>query len=1010
MRDRADKIFSAALDLPIDERERFISDACAEETLLHQKVERLLLASEDSGSFMMPGGALHGPIWDDLSTELASVRGAPDPDRIGAYRIIRELGRGGMAVVYLAERADGQFEQQVALKLLKLGRDSEELILRFQQERQILASLNHPAIARLLDGGVTTDGRPFIVMEQVEGEPIDRYCDQHHLTVEERLEFFVQVARAVHYAHQNLVVHRDLKPSNILVTSGGQVKLLDFGIAKLLDQNPPQYAAPTTRSSVRVLTPEYASPEQILGAPITTASDVYQLGLLLYELLCGRRPYQLQKRTPSEVERVICQQVPVLPSVATTSSYDRAEVVELTREEVSKLRGTRPERLRKRLAGDLDMIVMMALRKEPERRYGSAEQLGRDIERHLSGQPVSARRDTFGYRFRKLVQRHRAEAIASFVVALLIVVLIGYYTARLTRERDRARLDAEKATEVSLFLEGLFQVADSSLSRGEEVSAREILDQGADRIRELSDKPRIQVEMQTLLGNIYCRLGMYDRAGSMLEQAMVAHNDLSGDEQLSLAVSLSSLAGVYTNQGRYAEAETLYRRALDIHERLLDSDDLRLARSRCSLASLYIRRDGFAKAEALLEQSHATFQKQMGANHHDVLQSLALLRTIQGRYEEAETLYRQALESRERAFGPEHVDLVPLLRQLSGMARIRSDLAEVEALNRRALTILESNLGPNHPELGLALRRLAASTGLLGNHREAEMLYRRALEIQERALGPHHPLLAATLHSLAGYRGATGGLAEAEQLDLRALTIYEEILGTSHIRVGVILNSLACLATVQGKLREAELYCRRSLEVCQEQEVEHTICALALDTLACIYRDQGKLNASEPLFLEAIEKIEHKYGPEEPNLAEMLRNLAQLRTKQARYNDAESDYKRALSLARKSLDEAPDAPRRQAILASIEVSLGELYQQTGDRGRALAHWNRADELTLAIADGSVQVELLSVRATVLLRLGRVAEALPIVDRVLATGWRRRDLVDLCESNAILIGPTTPQGY
>jgi tetratricopeptide (TPR) repeat protein len=337
-------------------------------------------------------------------------------------------------------------------------------------------------------------------------------------------------------------------------------------------------------------------------------------------------------------------------------------------------------------------------------------------------------------------------------------------------------------------------------------------------------------------------------------------------------------------------------------------------------------------------------------------------------------------------------------------------LAEVEALNRRALTILESNLGPNHPELGLALRRLAASTGLLGNHREAEMLYRRALEIQERALGPHHPLLAATLHSLAGYRGATGGLAEAEQLDLRALTIYEEILGTSHIRVGVILNSLACLATVQGKLREAELYCRRSLEVCQEQEVEHTICALALDTLACIYRDQGKLNASEPLFLEAIEKIEHKYGPEEPNLAEMLRNLAQLRTKQARYNDAESDYKRALSLARKSLDEAPDAPRRQAILASIEVSLGELYQQTGDRGRALAHWNRADELTLAIADGSVQVELLSVRATVLLRLGRVAEARPIVDRVLATGWRRRDLVDLCESNAILIGPTTPQGY
>jgi serine/threonine-protein kinase len=1008
MKDRADKILSAALDLPTDEQRRFISEACAGEGSLQQKVERLLLASEESGGFLAPGGALIGPVWDDLSVELAQHQGAPNPDRIGAYRIIRELGRGGMAVVYLAERADGQFEQKVALKLLKLGRESDELILRFQQERQILASLNHPAIARLLDGGVTQDGRPFIVMEQVAGEPIDHYCDLHCLTVEERLEFFVQVARAVHYAHQNLVVHRDLKPSNILVTNDGQVKLLDFGIAKLLDQETSQYAAPTTRSSVRVLTPEYASPEQILGAPITTASDVYQLGLLLYELLCGRRPYQLEKRTPSEVERVICEQVPMPPSAATTGSNRDAEIAGSPLEEVSRLRRTRPERLRKRLAGDLDMIVMMALRKEPERRYGSAEQLGRDIERHLSGKPVSARKDTLGYRFRKLVQRHRAEAIAAFIVVLLIGVLIGYYTGRLARERDRARLDAEKATEVALFLENLFQVADSSLSRGEEVSAREILDQGAQRIsKELSDRPKIQAEMQTLLGNIYCRLGMYERAGSMLELALEARNDLSGDEQLSLAVSLSSLADVYTNQGRYKEAEPLYLRTLEIHERLLDSDDLRLARSRCNLANLYINSFRTAEAEALLRQSHAEFHRQLGADHPDVMQSLATLRTTQEHFQEAEELTRRVLEIRENALGPEHLEVVPLLKQLSRIVAAQGNLSESEALNRRILTILESHLGLYHPELGLALQRLATCKGALGKHKEAELLFRRSLKIQERTLGPNHPLLASTLHNLAKYRGATGGLAEAEQLDLRSLAIYEEILGKSHRRIAEILNNLAYFAFIRGRSREAEAYCRRGIQIWQEQDGERVIHALTLDTLGCLYRDQGKVNAAEPLFLQAIAIIKMKFGPNELYLAEMLRNLAQLRTKQARYEAAEKDYQRALSIARENLNEEPGAPRRQALLASIEVWLGELYRQIGDGEKALACWNRADELTGDLPNDA-QVEVLSVRAIVLLRLGRVAEARPIVDQVLATGWRRHDLVELCESHAGLKVPPIPQ--
>jgi len=455
-------LFDDALLQPTEERAAFVVERAAGDDALAAEVLALLAAHTRADGILEVGSAA-----DLLPPAEAPV------ERIGPYRVLARLGSGGMGVVYLAERDDGQFRRRVAIKLIRRGLDSIEVYRRFLAERQILAALDHPGIAKLLDGGTTEDGHPFLVMEYVEGLPIDVYCDRHRLNVEQRLRLFRQVCSAVHYAHQNLVIHRDLKPSNILVTESGQVKLLDFGIAKLLNPSLAGVTAPVTRTDHRIMTPEYASPEQVRGEALSTVSDVYALGALLYELLCGHRPYRLAGRSPVDVARAICEEDPERPSTRVL----RAEVVaradgesaEISPAQVSAARGTTPERLRRRLRGDLDDIVMMALRKEPARRYASAELLGQDIDRHLEGLPVLAHRGGYWYRAQRLVKRHRVSAAAA-LAAISLVAGTGvalWSAAQAGRERDRAAEARDRAEDalarseaVTSFLMGLFEASD----------------------------------------------------------------------------------------------------------------------------------------------------------------------------------------------------------------------------------------------------------------------------------------------------------------------------------------------------------------------------------------------------------------------------------------------------------------------------------------------------------------------------------------------------------------------
>ncbi|MGH6914103.1 MAG: protein kinase domain-containing protein, partial [Geminicoccales bacterium] len=460
------------------------------------------------------------------------------------------LGQGGMATVYLAERADGQFEQTVALKVLYRPGCAEDVAMRFAQERQILASLNHPNIAHLVDGGLMPSGQPYVALEYVDGVPVDAYCDRERLDIRQRLALFMSIASAVGHAHRNLVIHRDIKPSNILVTAEGVPKLLDFGIAKLVDASLP-HAAPETRSALHPMTPEYASPEQVRGEALTTASDIYQLGYLLYRLLARVSPYRVERGNYAAMIGAICKVDPVPPSQVAPDDESGGSLAPAER---------------RALAGDLDTVVLRALRKEPEARYRSAESLADDIGRHLQGLPVTARQGTAAYRVRKFIRRHRFGVATSLAFASLAAGFAAVYAVqasdsarRLAQERDAAQLEAAKALQVTDFLMSLFEASDPRAPGAGEATAREILARGLARIDALGAQPQVQAQMLDVIGQVYRRLGDYDEAQRLLERAVATWRAVSGEKTPELAASLSHLGRVLDAQGEYAAALALYR-------------------------------------------------------------------------------------------------------------------------------------------------------------------------------------------------------------------------------------------------------------------------------------------------------------------------------------------------------------------------------------------------------------------------------------------------------------------
>jgi serine/threonine-protein kinase len=811
-----DELFDAALDQPRDQRAAWL-EARSDDAELRLEIEALLRAHDRS----------EGILEQDAVAAAGALLSAPAIDRhIGPYRVLRELGRGGMGVVYLAERADGQYRRRVAVKLLRNSPDADELHRRFLGERQILASLNHPNIAQLLDGGVTDGQLPFLVMEYVDGVPISTYCDRQRLGIEERLRLFHDVCAAVHHAHQNLVIHRDIKPGNILVTADGRVKLLDFGIAKLLNPTLGPADQPLTRTEFRAMTPEYASPEQVRGDSLTTASDVYALGVVLYELLSGRRPYRLTSASPHELAEIIGQREPELPSVSVSRGEPSARPDEppsaVAPEAIAAARGLSLDHLRRRLRGDLDAIVMMALRKEPARRYGSVDLLWEDVERHLDGLPVHADRGTRWYRARKFLGRHRIEASAAALVTVSLVAgaTIAVRQASVAeRERDRAEQALDQSKEVSDFLVGLFRARAPAGAPTIEATATDLLAAGTARIEELAGQPLVQAQMLDALGRVNDQMGRFDEGERMLRRALQLRRSRLGESHLDVATSLNNLGTLIRQRGQRAEAVRLHREALAIQERALGPRHPEVA---LTLTKLAVVTTDAAAAESLFRAARGIQRAAFGAENRVIINTNVLLADLlrgRGAYDEAEALFRENLAIDERLLGPEDAATAASMTRLgSFLYRQRNRPAEAETLYNRALAILR-----REPPSGMLilmgvlvdLTRLYADRG---DYTQAEAFAREAVDVQRRARGPEHPYVSETMTILAEQLAAQRRYAEADSLLREAIALVERKLGPQHTRVANILVPLARVRSAMGRRGEAEANLRRALAITERSE------------------------------------------------------------------------------------------------------------------------------------------------------------------------------------------------
>ncbi len=808
----------AALDRPVEERSAYVHQACGVDSDLLREVQSLL-AEHDADPEFMDVPLVRLPDLPDSNGLAESL----EARHVGPYRLVRPLGRGGMGDVYLAVKEVDDFRQAVALKLIRRGLDTDEVLRRFRLERQILASLHHPNIAQLHDGGATEDGRPYFVMEYVEGTPIDEYSDANRLSVRRRLELFQTVCGAVQHAHQNLVVHRDIKHTNILVTDDGIPKLLDFGIGKVLAPLGSFGTAVATRTDVRMLTPEYAAPEQVRGEPVTTATDVYALGLLLYELLVGHHPYASGTESPQEIERAVCETDPDRPSTSVTRVHSRAlrdgTTQTLSPEEVGARRSSGPDQLRRRLAGDLDNIVLMALRKEPARRYSSASALADDVQRHLDGMPVLARPDTVRYRTEKFVRRHAwavTAAAAAFVGLTATTTVTLVQSRRVAEQRDIALDERDKAVEVRGFLMEMFGATGADQAT-DTLTARQLLDLQAARMEETySDQPELRAEMMDVLADGYDRLGLAGEAQPWAVAALELRRETLGGDDPDLAASLNTLGWVLHEQGRSDEAEPLLRDAVRIRRSAGDAFRPVLSRSLNDLGIVVETLGQLEEAEAMYREALDIRLDEFGPNHRSVgitANNLAVGLFRQGSYAEAAEFEAHALQALRSSVEADHQRSIVAQSNLALMQRRSGDLESAEDVFRDLVSRQTRLQGPVHPVTAWVMEDLASVLGDAGKLDEAEHWYREAAAVQEAVLDPDHPDLASTILGLGRVLTDQGAFGEAEASFERALSIQVQRFGETHRDVGAVVAAQARLYEQTSRPDEALASFQRALSV-----------------------------------------------------------------------------------------------------------------------------------------------------------------------------------------------------
>jgi eukaryotic-like serine/threonine-protein kinase len=758
----------------------------------------------------------HTPTADDV-TRPAPARAASGA-MIGPYQLLQMVGEGGMGEVWLAEQKH-PVRRRVALKLVKAGMDTRQVIARFQSERQAIAVMDHPAIAKVFDAGSTPEGRPYFVMEYVAGVPITTYCDAHKLTMRERLELFTQVCGGVQHAHQKAIIHRDLKPSNILITEvDGKPtpKIIDFGIAKATAQN---LTAETMFTVVGTImgTPEYMSPEQSgsTGEDIDTRTDVYSLGVILYELLVGALPIdlkQLRKLALDEVLRRLREDDAPAPSTKFRTLGPESKTA-------AENRRVEPATLTRILRGDLDSITLKALEKDRSRRYGSPSDLAADIKHYLNNEPVLASAPSVAYRMQKFVRRHRIGVAAGAAVAILLVTLAVSMTiqaVRIAKERDRANREAETAKRVADFLTGLFSVSDPDSARGKQITAREILDKGAHEIETgLSGEPEVQARLMATMGDVYAGLGLYDQAIHLVQQAVDTYRRVSGPNAPETLRSQRLLAWLEMRKGQYGAAEKLLRSTLDEEKRVLGPKNPDTLHTSSTLGTLYYQQGRYADAEQILANVLDLQRRTRGPDDPatlDAMHDLAVAYDGMHLYPKEEAMWRELSEARRRVLGPDHPSTLAAMGNLAYVEFREGKLAEAEKLQRQVLDTERRVLGAEHPDLLMTAGNLANTLQNERRFQEAEKLQREVLEARRKVLGPDHPDTLFSINNLAGVLAQAGRPKEAEKLYLEALSGEQRVLGENHPEIGNVLYNLATAKALQGRQWQALDYLRQAVQ------------------------------------------------------------------------------------------------------------------------------------------------------------------------------------------------------
>jgi serine/threonine-protein kinase len=823
---RIQNAFHDATGLPRPEQHTFLESACGDDQELKSQVQAMLEQDARGDSLLDRNLAEVAHKTLAASLPLASKE-------FGPYRVLKLLGEGGMGVVYLAERKD--LGTQVAIKVLRDAWLSPSRRDRFASEQRTLAQLNHPSIARLYDAAALDDGTPYFVMEYIEGVPLTEFCLQQQCTINARLHLFRLVCEAVQHAHANAVIHRDLKPSNILVKNDGSLRLLDFGIAKHLEAL--DLKVDQTMTGLRLMTPAYAAPEQVRGERIGISTDVYSLGIILYELLTGELPFDLTNLTPAEAASIIAEYEPGRPS-AVHSRKGHADLDAI----VSSLDSN--------AWADLDVLCLTAMHKDPQRRYSSVEALMRDVDHYLRGQPLEARADSLQYRTAKFVRRNRSAVTTAALVFAVIIGMATFFTVRLARARDAAMAEAARTQRIQEFMTNLFQGGDQAAGPSDSLRVVTIVDRGVQQAKSLNRDPKIQADLYQNLGKIYDKLGKFDQADTLLRSALEEHKTLFGSDSPEVAESLIALALLRADQGHLEEAEQLSRQALEMDRRHLREDYPAVAKALLAYGRVVGERGAYGSAIPALNEA-VRIESAPGVAPTDYAAALSALAAAQysaGHYDIANALYHRLLDIHRKLYGDRH----PLVAEdIENLGSIQQDLgyySEAEKLNRQALDIDESFYGRDNPTTALDMTTVGRSLWYQKKYDEGVDVLHQALAIQEHVLGPNHPSVADTLNELANVAYMRNQYDEAEADYHRVVEIYRTVYGDHHYYV-----------------------------------------AVALSNLGSVYMDRKDYAHAEQNFCDVVRRFTEALGPDNVNTGEARLKLGRTLLRETRYKQAQPE-------------------------------------------------------------------------------------------------------------------------